>query len=168
MSAIPVVPGSVAPKRAQGARPLRAVPDGPLAEVRDIRTAPSALRRRQVLVAEDPSARRRPTPPRVASTRAGSTASRASVSGTVKKVLAGLVLATAGLGLGVGAGVLAQPDPYSGPTVVHSVVAGDSVWGLAATVDTSRPLEQVVLDIEELNHLDGVLQPGQLVELPAH
>ena len=73
-----------------------------------------------------------------------------------------------GVGVGVGAGLLAQPEPYAGPTVVHSVVAGDSVWGLATSVDTQRPLEQVVLDIETLNHVDGALQPGQLVELPAH
>ncbi len=166
MSAIPVVPGSVAPMRPRTGRPLRAVPDAPLAEVHDIRSAPSARRRSRALVAEDPSAARRPARPRLAAVGDTRTGVRASTG--VARVLLVAVLSVAGVGVGVGAGLLAQPEPYAGPTVVHSVVAGDSMWGLAASVDTQRPLEQVVLDIETLNHVDGALQPGQLVELPAH
>lgn len=166
MSAIPVVPGSVAPERPRTGRPLRAVPDAPLAEVRDIRSAPSVRRRRSALAAEDPSSRRRPLPPRVVPAGDGRRAVGARMATGARRALALVVLGAAGLGLGVGAGLLAQPDPYSGPTALHSVVAGDSVWGLAAAVDSDRPLEQVVLDIEQLNDLRGALQPGQLVELP--
>lgn len=164
MSAIPVVPGSVAPKRPKREVGLRAVPDLPVADVRDIRTAPSAVRRRQALRAEDPAARRRPAPPRSSvDPRARSSARTAPLL----RVVGGALLALAGLGVGVGVGLLAQPDPYSGPTVAHSVVAGDSVWGLAAAVGSERPLEQVVLDIEQLNHIGGTIQPGQILELPA-
>ena len=101
MSAIPVVPGSVAPMRPRTGRPLRAVPDAPLAEVHDIRSAPSARRRSRALVAEDPSAARRPARPRLAAVGDTRTGVRASTG--VARVLLVAVLSVAGVGVGVGA-----------------------------------------------------------------
>lgn len=144
-------------------RRLRPVPDGPLAPVLDIASAPSARRRRAALLAEDPSMRRRPV---VAGSVVGAPAVRPGVGMLARRVVVGVIAASAALGIGVGAGLLAQPDPYSGPTITHSVAAGESVWGLAASVGSGRPLEQVVIDIEQLNHIDGGLTVGQEVVLP--
>lgn len=70
-------------------------------------------------------------------------------------------------GAALGLGLLLQPEAYSGPTWTHSVTAGESVWGLASSVGSSRPLEDVVADIVALNQLDGqVLHPGQEVLVP--
>jgi putative lysM domain protein len=41
------------------------------------------------------------------------------------------------------------------------------VWSLAQSVRTSRPLDEVVADIERLNGVDGALRVGQVVVLPA-
>ena len=76
-------------------------------------------------------------------------------------------IATLALTVGAGAlGVALQPSAYDGPTVTKSVVSGDSVWSLAQGVDTERPLEEVVADIERLNDVRGALQPGQRVVVP--
>lgn len=63
-------------------------------------------------------------------------------------------------------GLALQPGDYTGPTVVHSVRSGESLWSLAASVDSDRPLEQVVADIEELNNLSGGVDIGQHLVLP--
>lgn len=87
----------------------------------------------------------------------------------VRRGLLGVLAVAVAAALGAGAGLLAQPDPYAGPTRVHSVAAGESLWGLADQVGSQRPLEQVVLDIQTLNGLDGsdaVLTPGTDLVLP--
>ena len=47
-----------------------------------------------------------------------------------------------------------------------SVASGDSVWSLAQGVSTTRPLKDVVNDIEELNDVQGALHVGQEVRVP--
>ncbi|MDN6428800.1 MAG: LysM peptidoglycan-binding domain-containing protein [Propionibacterium sp.] len=170
MSAINVVPAGPARTR-DGRSRLRAVPDAPLADVHQISSAPSARRRREALLQEDPSMRRRPA---VAARRRSLGADAHDAVGGVYLRLArrvGLTVVSALLlaGMGAGAGLLAQPDAYAGPTRVHLVSAGESLWGLAEAVDSSRPLEQVVLDIRTLNGLQAGgagLQPGGEVILP--
>ena len=72
----------------------------------------------------------------------------------------------AATGIAVGAGLALQTQPYDGPTRVVSVTSGDSVWSLAQGVSTTRPLKDVVNDIEELNDVQGALQVGQEVRVP--
>ena len=134
--------------------PLRAVEDSPLATVRDISSAPSARRRLSAQRGDDPSFLRVPVAPR----RGEHSSRRGLVAGAI---------ATLALTVGAGAlGVALQPSAYDGPTVTKSVVSGDSVWSLAQGVNTERPLEEVVADIERLNDVRGALQPGQRVVVP--
>ncbi|QWW18954.1 LysM peptidoglycan-binding domain-containing protein [Schaalia sp. 19OD2882] len=142
-------------------RHLRAVPESPLATVHDISQAPTARRRRELLRSEVPADGRRPLRPRSAS-RAAVTIDGAMVLRAVLVVVVTMVLTA----LAAGVGIALQPSAYRGPTLTHSVVAGESVWSLAAAVDTDRPLEDVVTDIEALNDLDAGLRVGQLVVLP--
>ena len=132
---------------------LEIVRDEPLARVYDIQNAPSVRRRRQVLRADDPSMRRHP----VLVQRTQINLRRALTSG--------LAFVTA-VGIAIGAGLALQTSPYDGPTRVVSVSRGDSVWSLAQGVDTSRPLQDVVTDIEQLNDIQGALQVGQEVRIP--
>lgn len=67
---------------------------------------------------------------------------------------------------GVGVGLLVSPGVYDGPTTLHSVTSGESLWSIAQGVATNRPLEEVVTDIEALNGISGGLAVGQLVEVP--
>ncbi len=77
-------------------------------------------------------------------------------------LVTGLVFAVA-----LGLGLALRPAPFSGETWTHSVVSGESVWGLAQSIGSKRPLEAVVADIMTLNALgDAVLQPGQQILLP--
>lgn len=143
-----------------------------LATVTPISQAPSARLRRARLLAEDPAMRRRPV---LASSRmrarSAAVAAQASAaqahrpasflrSMTYGVLFAASIVGAAALGLSL------QPAPYAGPTIEHSVVAGDSVWSLAAAVASERPLEEVVLDIERMNDLDAGLVPGQSLILP--
>ena len=76
-------------------------------------------------------------------------------------------LATIALSVGAGAlGLALQPAAYDGPTVIKAAVSGDSVWSLAQSVRSERPLEDIVADIERLNDIDGALQPGQRIVVP--
>ena len=134
--------------------PLRVVEEAPLAPVRDISTAPSARRRVEAQRIDDPSYLRAPAAPR-------------RRTGSSRRGLFAGVLATLVLSVGAGAlGLAIQPDAYDGPTVTKAVVSGDSVWSLAQSVKTDRPLEQVVADIERMNDVRGALQPGQRVVGP--
>lgn len=80
--------------------------------------------------------------------------------------MAALVAVVVGGGyLGLG---LRAPE-YSGSTWEHSVSAGESLWSLAASLETERPIEQVMEDIRHLNDLDADrLAVGQMLVLPAH
>ena len=49
---------------------------------------------------------------------------------------------------------------------MKAAVSGDSVWSLAQGVNSERPLEEIVSDIERLNDLSGALQPGQRIVVP--
>lgn len=103
---------------------------------------------------DDPSFLRAPAAPR----RSVRSSRRGIVVGT---------LATLALSIGAGAlGLALQPAAYDGPTVVKAAVSGDSVWSLAQGVNSERPLEEIVSDIERLNDLSGALQPGQRVVVP--
>ena len=82
-----------------------------------------------------------------------------------RALTSGLAFVTA-VGIAIGAGLALQTSPYDGPTRVVSVSSGDSVWSLAQGVDTSRPLQDVVTDIEQLNDIQGALQVGQEVRIP--
>lgn len=165
MSAINVVPaGSV---RGLGGRPrLRPVPEPEVAEVREISSAPSARRRRDAQVREDPAMRRRPV---LRGQVVRAPAEVPSPAVLVRRVVLGVLAVLVAGGIGAGAGLLAQPDPYAGPTRVHDVTAGESVWELAGEVGSQRPLEQVVFDIKSLNGLDDssmTLTPGTELVLP--
>ncbi|MCD4549226.1 LysM peptidoglycan-binding domain-containing protein [Schaalia sp. lx-260] len=134
--------------------------DMPLATVSDIRMAPSRRRVRRALRSENPAAARRPHPPRTRAIRQyrfSALKVGAAIFGTV---IASVCAAHIGFAL--------QPDISHIPTSVHLVRAGDSVWSLAATVPTSRPLEEVVTDIERLNPIDGTLLVGQTIALPRY
>ena len=134
--------------------PMRVEQDAPLATVRDISSAPSVRRRVGAQRADDPSFLRAPAVPR----RSVRSSRRGIVVGT---------LATLALSVGAGAlGLALQPAAYDGPTVVKAAVSGDSVWSLAQGVNSERPLEEIVSDIERLNDLSGALQPGQRVVVP--
>lgn len=138
-------------------RRLALVEPIPGADVVEIGAAPSARRRRRALLAEDPAMRRRPNPPR---------AEAADASFSLGRMLLGSMAALAlGVG-GVGVGTLLGPGDYSGPTSVHAVSAGESLWSIAQGVDTERPLEEVVTDIESLNGIEGGLVVGQRIEVP--
>ena len=138
---------------------LHVVDTGELATVRDISTAPSLQRKRARLLEEDPAIRRHPVFARHREA--------ATPRPTLRSVVCTLSTLAAATTLSVGAGLYFQPDDYSGPTVAHSVTNGESVWSLAQAVDASRPLEQVVVDIERLNDIDGPLQVGQRLQIPA-
>lgn len=147
-----------------GAHPARRehllpVPDAQEADVRDIFSAPSARRRVRATRAEDPAMHRRPVKPR-------SESRNVSPSFSLRSFLVWVGAAALLSVVGGGLGVLVQPDSYSGPTRIHSVTAGESVWSLAQTVTTDRPLENVVVDIESLNDIKGGLTVGQNVVLP--
>ena len=130
------------------------VEDTRLATVRDIATAPSARRRLAAQRMDDPSFLRVPVPPR----RRARSSGRALIAGA---------LATLVLSVGAGAlGVALRGAPYDGPMVTKVVVAGDSVWSLAQSVKTTRPLDEVVADIERANDLEGMIQPGQRILVP--
>lgn len=148
-----------------------------IATVTPISQAPSARLRRARLLAEDPAMRRRPVRDKRRAGHAQATTQRrvqgvAADSRSAQNRMAFLRSAGYALCLAVsivGAaalGISMQPTPYTGPTIEHSVVAGDSVWSLAAAVGSERPLEEVVLDIKHMNDLDGALVPGQSLVLP--
>lgn len=156
-----VVGGSIA---SPGERPrIAVVPDQPVATVSSIHDAPSVRRRRARLRAEDPAMRRVPKGVRVRHD-----VHMVSLGELVRPVLrvglgvAALACLTASaFGLG-----LSAQSSYEGPTQVHHVAAGESVWSLAAQVQTDRSLEDVVADIEALNELEGTLAVGEPVVLP--
>ena len=83
--------------------------------------------------------------------------------GTLVWVLATVVTISGALGLGL----MLRPSEYQGQTWQHTVTAGESVWGLAASVGSQRSIEQVVEDIRVLNQMeDATLYAGQTLLLP--
>ena len=134
--------------------PMRPAQDAHVATVRDISSAPSVRRRIEAQRADDPAFLRAPVPPR----RPARSSRRSLVVGA---------LATLALSVGAGAlGLAIQPSPYDGPTVIKAAVSGDSIWSMAESVRSERPVEEIVADIERLNGISGALQPGQRVVVP--
>ena len=83
------------------------------------------------------------------------------------RIVAWSVAVVVAFSVALGLGLALRPAPYGGETYVHSVTAGESVWGLAESLGSSRALEDVVADIVSLNALDAsVLHPGQELLLP--
>lgn len=150
---LPYTPGSTVSFPARRS-PMRSAPDVRVATVRDISSAPSARRRIEAQRADDPAFLRAPVPPR----RPARSSRHSLVVGA---------LATLALSVGAGAlGLAIQPSPYDGPTVIKAAVSGDSIWSLAESVRSERPLEEIVADIERLNGISGALRPGQRVVVP--
>ena len=86
----------------------------------------------------------------------------------VLRIVAWSVAVVVAFSVALGLGLALRPAPYGGETYVHSVTAGESVWGLAESLGSSRALEDVVADIVSMNALDAsVLHPGQELLLPA-
>lgn len=155
-------------------------PDAPVASVSSIDQAPSARRRISALRAQDPAAHRQPISPRLTVQQQGTTLAQvmeqmtSHVSVEMRPVNFNLrvnhVLKAVGyvllVALAAYIGLMLQESNYDGATVTHSVQHGESVWSLAASIDTARPLESVVADIERLNGLSGVLAYGQQIVLP--
>ena len=166
MSSMSVVSGEDAQRRSGRQERMSAAASAPLAQVYDISSAPSARRRAQALRMDDPASRRRPLVQGhlVSSSESVRTPTSVVARTVVLSVLSGLVA----IAIGVGAGLSAQPAPYSGPTVVHHVSAGESLWGLAQGIESDRSLEQIVIDIETLNEITGGLMVGQEIVLPVH
>ncbi len=65
-------------------------------------------------------------------------------------------------------GLLLREPAYQGVTWEHSVSQGESLWSVAAGIETGRQIEEVMEDIRQLNNLerDG-LMIGQQLTLPA-
>lgn len=79
-----------------------------------------------------------------------------------------VLVMVAALSIALGLGMALRPSAYSGQTWLHPVSAGESVWALAESIESPRPLEDVVADIVQLNSLDDMtIHPGQELILPA-
>lgn len=128
-----------------------------LGEFRSIDSAPSVRRRRAALRLDTPASLRRPVVP--ARRAAGGAYLRAAVLAAVT-----LALSVAGGALGLAV----SPGTYSGPTAVHAVTSGESVWSIAQSIATDRSVEDVVTDIEALNNIDGALMVGELIDVPTY
>ena len=99
---------------------------------------------------------------------ASSVLPRVDFTAVALRIVAWSVAVVVAFSVALGLGLALRPAPYGGETYVHSVTAGESVWGLAESLGSSRALEDVVADIVSLNALDAnVLHPGQELLLPA-
>ncbi len=98
---------------------------------------------------------------------ASSVLPRVDFTAVALRIVAWSVAVVVAFSVALGLGLALRPAPYGGETYVHSVTAGESVWGLAESLGSSRALEDVVADIVSLNALDAsVLHPGQELLLP--
>lgn len=99
---------------------------------------------------------------------ASSVLPRVDFTAVALRIVAWSVAVVVAFSVALGLGLALRPAPYGGETYVHSVTAGESVWGLAESLGSSRALEDVVADIVSMNALDAsVLHPGQELLLPA-
>ena len=77
-----------------------------------------------------------------------------------------LVVATAAAGLVVVGGVAYAGSPSTNTHLV--VLAGDTLWGIAASHYPGSSIEQSIATIESANHLSGAsIRPGETLTLPA-
>lgn len=93
-----------------------------------------------------------------------------------RRVLAALLLAPIGLGIGVG--VAQMPVAFAGDEAavsggvyeqfeMHTVLAGESLWDIASSIAGSHDVRDVVAEIQRLNGLSvSSLQAGQRIALP--
>lgn len=88
--------------------------------------------------------------------------------GALLRLISWTVVTIFVLAAALGLGLALRPETYSGQTWEHTVASGESLWGLAAALESGRPLEEVVEDIRSLNGLgEATLYVGQVVTLPA-
>ena len=98
---------------------------------------------------------------------ASSVLPRVDFTAVALRIVAWSVAVVVAFSVALGLGLALRPAPYGGETYVHSVTAGESVWGLAESLGSSRALEDVVADIVSMNALEAnVLHPGQELFLP--
>lgn len=131
----------------------------PGAQVIALDSAPSVRRRNHRLRGDSPASWRRPVRVTKDDTRVS------LVSRVVTGVLSVLGVIVLG-GVGAGIGLMSSAGGYEGSTTVHAVTAGESIWSIAQSVSTRRPLDEVVTDIRELNSVEGALYPGELLKIP--
>lgn len=164
MSATPMAPKTASRADAMRVR-LSLGWTGSEAKIYDISSAPSMKRRRERLCMEAPRDARRPVVPRRSDVR--SVVSEKSMLDTVLKVGMLLVLTCVLSIVAAGVGLSLQGGHQDIETTTRSVRAGESVWSLAASIESDRPLDEIVSDIEALNEgIDGTLRIGQRVVLP--
>ena len=90
----------------------------------------------------------------------------AATAAKVLLFLTALALAVAG---GSVLGLQLQPEPFAGQFSQHIVLQGESLSSLAAGLEASAPVPQVIEDIRQLNGLsvDGLVA-GQSLLLPVY
>lgn len=142
---------------------LYLVPQQELATVRDINSAPSRRRQHAALQAEEPSWARRPHAPRTS--RVQAVTSPLHVAELVKwAALSFISIAVAVVVF------MVSSDAYVAANLSevtnYSVQAGDSLWSVAQGLQSSRPLADVVADIQLLNGGVTSLSIGQDLIVP--
>ncbi|MDJ1371593.1 LysM peptidoglycan-binding domain-containing protein [Gulosibacter molinativorax] len=107
-----------------------------------------------------------------------SAAGRAGLTLTLRgrRVLAALLLAPVALGVGIGVAQIpaafADDEASASGGVyeqfeTHTVLAGESLWDIAAGIAGNQDVRDVVVEIQRLNGLSGSsLQAGQQLALP--
>lgn len=90
-----------------------------------------------------------------------------------RRLLGALLLAPVALGVGVGIAQVPAAIAESSTSAAaetfetHTVLAGESLWSIAADIADGRDVRDVVDDIVRLNLLDGSsVQAGQELALP--
>ncbi|QIK66144.1 LysM peptidoglycan-binding domain-containing protein [Nocardioides sp. HDW12B] len=140
-------------------RPTRSTRTTPVA-----RAVPDA--RRHPAAHGSPSTRTAPTAPRAAGARS---APGVRLTRRGRWVVTLLILgAILGLSLVVSSGSVATGERGAPATEQVVVEQGDTLWGIATRVGGPGETRSVMLEIEQLNHLDSsVLVEGQVLAVPA-
>ena len=156
MSALKIQPAPVFEAKAKEARPshLYVVPD-----LEEQKVAPArGVRTRKV--------ERSQTSAKSASLRTPK--AKAGLAENLRSVITFVVAIVLMGAIGAGLGIIAQDTPDPEATTIASVLSGDSLWSIAASLGIEdRSLEDVVFDIKALNGLESaVLTPGQILTVP--
>lgn len=87
--------------------------------------------------------------------------------GLLGRILSYVVVLVLVAALGGALGTALRAEPYAGPTTGHAVAQGESLWSLAASVESERPIREIMEDIRQLNALESdVLLVGAPIVLP--